>query len=308
MLRVYSCCSLKAMLLALLFAMRSFAFVAPCAVRKLSIKWSLFSAVPTSGSAAVRMQVPTPTSALELQMLSFYHFHEIQDPLQTRNQLFQSLMDLPGLRGTLYIATEGINAQVALPPIHVNEFLTTVQENLPFGFSPNLGDVVDIQQPTFDRFIVRTRNAVLRDGLQHPLNWSDAGEELSPDQWHTQIKEVPMLIDCRNAYESEFGSFRDAIPLDTNVFSESWERLEQITFRVDKDTPIHIFCTGGIRCVKVGAYLKQKLGFQDVRRLEHGIIGYEKWAEDRCDDMVWEGENFLFDKRRILDANQAKSD
>ena len=117
-----------------------------------------------------------------------------------------------------------------------------------------------------------------------------------------------MLIDCRNAYESEFGSFRDAIPLDTNVFSESWERLEQITSRVDKDTPIHIFCTGGIRCVKVGAYLKQKLGFQDVRRLEHGIIGYEKWAEDRCDDMVWEGENFLFDKRRILDANQAKSD
>ena len=305
MLRVNRLCSLKLLLLVLLFSSRSLAFVA---LRNRSIEWRLFSVVPTSGSAAVRMQVPTPSSALELQMISFYQFHRIHDPLQTRNQLFQSLMDLPGLRGTLYVATEGINAQVAVPPIHVNKFLSTVRDHLPFDFSPNIGDVVDIHQPTFDRFIVRTRNAVLRDGLEHPLNWSDAGQELSPDQWHTQIKEAPLLLDCRNAYESEFGSFQNAIPLDTNVFSESWERLEQMTSHVDKDMPIHIFCTGGIRCVKVGAYLTQKLGFHDVRRLEHGIIGYEKWAKERECDMVWEGENFLFDKRRILDAKEIKVD
>jgi predicted sulfurtransferase len=249
------------------------------------------------------MQVPTPTDASELQMLSFYKFHELSNPVSTRDALFDSLMDLPGLRGTLYVAAEGINAQVAVPPIHLDEFLSTVRENLPCTVNPNLGNVVNIEVPTFDRFIVRTRNAVLRDGLDSALDWENAGDELTAEQWHGELRNAPsFLLDCRNSYESEYGSFRDALPLETDVFSESWERLEKLTANVDKETPVHIFCTGGIRCVKVGAFLKQKLGFRDVRRLEHGIIGYEKWANDNSAESIWEGENFLFDKRRILDA------
>jgi predicted sulfurtransferase len=286
---------------------RSLAFVA---VRTIVVpfEWRLLSSIPTSGSMAVRMQVPTPTDATELQMLSFYKFHEISNPVLTRDALFDSLMDLPGLRGTLYVAAEGINAQVAVPPIHLDAFLSTVRGNLPCTVNPNLGNVVNLELPTFDRFIVRTRNAVLRDGLASALDWENAGDELKAEQWHGELRNAApsLLLDCRNAYESEYGSFRGALPLDTDVFSESWERLEELTADVDKDAPVHIFCTGGIRCVKVGAFLKQRLGFKDVRRLEHGIIGYEKWANENSAESIWEGENFLFDKRRILDAKDER--
>ena len=260
-------------------------------------------------SPAVRSQQPLPTDALELQMLSFYRFAPIEDPTKTRDELFSAVEHIPGLRGTIYLASEGVNAQLAVPcgePL--DSLLDACSHRLPFDpferNAPNLGDVVPISMPTFNRLIVRTRDAVLRDGLDsEDLDWDDAGLELTPTEWDQELRqpESLFLLDCRNLYESEHGSFSGATPLKTKVFQESWQELEEETKNVDKDQPIHIFCTGGIRCVKVGSYLKQKLGFSDVRRLEHGIIGYHRWASEHYQkesESVWEGENFLFDKRR----------
>ncbi len=102
-------------------------------------------------------------------------------------------------------------------------------------------------------------------------------------------------------YESDEGTFHGAIPLGTNTFQESWEPLKELTRELDRNEPVHIFCTAGIRCVKVGAYLKQWLGFTDVRRLQHGVIlGYQQWLADHPEgSSVWEGDNFIFDKRRF---------
>lgn len=242
-------------------------------------------------------------------MLSFYHFEALEDPLKARNDLFESVRHIPGLRGTFYLAKEGINAQMAVPP---GEPLVTLLDAcstvLPFdqfvGNRPNLGDIVSVETPTFNRLIVRVRDYILRDGLSDniSLDWADAGPELSPSDWHNQVqREGTILLDCRNAYESEEGTFDGAVPLGTDTFQDTWEKLDEITTDLPRDAPVHIFCTGGIRCVKAGAYMKQHLNFSDVRRLEHGIVGYEKFLKEHPEmgPSKFQGDNFLFDKRRF---------
>jgi len=287
----------------------------------------------------------------KLQLLSFYHFVQISRPDDLRDTVFERLKTIPGLRGTVYVAKEGINAQFAVP---VGKSLDNLlqafgRENgydsdnveggcLPFdSFEknlPNMGSVVDGDTPTFDRLIVRTRNYILRDGMNlndkggedSLLDWSDAGIELDPSEWDEQLrgrKDI-QLLDCRNDYESDQGSFVSAKPLNTQTFADTWSALDSKVKAksLDPSKPVYIFCTGGIRCVKVGAYLKQNLGFGDVRSLKHGIIGYERWSGDGRDiaedegeggcggnndennkggerETLWIGENFLFDKRRF---------
>jgi UPF0176 protein len=294
--------------------------------------------LPTSGSSAVRsIRPPSLTDATEkLQLLSFYRFTPIADPESIRDTLFEKLKTIPGLRGTVYIAKEGINAQFS---VSVGDALQNLLETfgekgcLPFDTfaqnPPNLGTVVEGTVPTFDRLIVRTRDYILRDGIlpqkgddDSVLDWSDAGVELDAKDWDEQLRlgttsdEKIQLLDCRNTYESDQGTFRSSTPLNTQTFSETWSLLDtQVESNsLDPNEPVYIFCTGGIRCVKVGAYLKQRLGFQDVRSLKHGIIGYERWANDErvlkendCgsneeEEDLWVGENFLFDKRRFAEG------
>ena len=273
---------------------------------------------PTGGSSAVLSQKPSPTDATHLQMLSFYHFEAIGDPLNARNDLFAALQGIPGLRGSVYIAKEGVNAQMAIPEKSIDEFLDACSTALPVDpflcSPPNLGDVVPITTPTFNRLIVRVRDYVLRDGLEDGLDWNDAGPELSPAEWHEDVSGSEssklVLLDCRNDYESDQGTFRGAKPLGTKTFQETWSAIEEKTKGLPRDQPLHIFCTGGIRCVKVGAYLKQELGFSNVRRLQHGIIGYEKWIHEEQESekgSLWEGENFLFDKRRLGEDDDSES-
>ena len=83
-----------------------------------------------------------------------------------------------------------------------------------------------------------------------------------------------MILDCRNSYESDVGAFKGAVPLGTTVFRDTWDALGRVLDGKPKDTPLLTYCTGGIRCVKVGAYLTQKLGYTNVGRLEGGIVNY----------------------------------
>jgi len=296
--------------------------------------------------------LPVPTES-KLQLLSFYHFIPIFEPDEFRDTLFERLQTISGLRGTVYIAKEGINAQFAVPTGELDNLIRVFGRKnyedigggcLPFDAfeknPPNMGNVVDGGTPTFDRLIVRTRDYILRDGItfddkeseDSKLDWSDAGIELDPPQWDEQLRQRKniQLLDCRNKYESDQGSFVSAKPLNTQTFGETWEVLDsQVKSQsLDPSEPVYIFCTGGIRCVKVGAYLKQHLGFDDVRSLRHGIIGYERWdgddslvsdnddgnsgSDDAQDnqggrDSLWRGDNFLFDKRRFHDTSKKES-
>jgi UPF0176 protein len=212
--------------------------------------------IVTGGSSAVKSQRPLPATSEELQMLSFFHFDEIEDPIRYRDDLFESLRTIPGLRGTIYLAHEGVNAQLAVPPgKELDLLLNTCSTILPFDpfavDGPNLGGIVKIDKPTFNRFIVRVRDRVLRDGnisAAYTLDWTDAGEEISASEFHEQIKqEGILLLDCRNSYESDEGTFAGATPLGTNTFQDSWEKLDEITDGISRDAPVFMYCTGGIR-------------------------------------------------------------
>jgi UPF0176 protein len=293
-------------------------------------------------SPAVRsIRLPSNTTDQKLQLLSFYRFVPIDNPESIRDALFEKLKTIEGLRGTVYVAKEGINAQFAVPEYSLRELLNTFNKAgecdgavLPFNSfekeAPNMGSVVDEGVPTFDRLIVRTRDNILRDGIAPTeengsvLDWTNNGVELDAKDWDEQLRplvnddEKIQLLDCRNSYESDQGSFIHSTPLDTQTFSETWDMLDGKvkSNSLDPSKPTFIFCTGGIRCVKVGAYLKQRLGFDDVRSLKHGIIGYQRWKNDgqqfngtpdnsaQNNESLWVGENFLFDKRRF--ANEDK--
>jgi len=288
----------------------------------------------TQGSSAVRsLKPPLPTDAKQLQLLSFYRFIPVDDPNIIRDALFNKLALIEGLRGTVYIASEGLNAQFAVPlgePLDKLLFAFGGGDSscLPFDMfeknRPNMGHVVDSKTPTFDRLIVRTRDYILRDGINlsedgevaTTFDWGDSGIEIDAEEWDCQLRSQPniQLLDCRNAYETDKGSFVSATPLNTNTFSETWSVLDsQVELQtLNTDEPVYIYCTGGVRCVKVGAYLKQKLGASDVRSLRHGIIGYENWSEDQEEDpehkSLWQGDNFLFDKRRFAKESNESSD
>jgi predicted sulfurtransferase len=92
------------------------------------------------------------------------------------------------------------------------------------------------------------------------------------------------------------------------MFQESWDPLRELKQELDRNEPVDILCTGGNGCVKVSAYLKQRLGFTDVRRLQHGIVGYQQWLADLpAESSIWEGSNFLFEKRSVEEIEEEDS-
>jgi predicted sulfurtransferase len=208
----------------------------------------------------------------------------------------------------------------------------------------NVGDVVDGSTRPFRKRVVKARAQVLTDGLASPLDWARSGVDVPPEEWDEALREEgALLLDCRNAYESEVGSFvvpasggraeEPAEPLDTEVFAESWDVLRERLAAVPKDTPILTYCTGGIRCVKVNAFLEQEMGFGNTKKLRDGIIGYMRHKEEAAaqeaaaaahaaahdgaapaaDGAVarvgaWRGANFVFDERTTVMPRRAAHD
>lgn len=164
--------------------------------------------------------------------------------------------------------------------------------------------------PPFRNLHVRVRGQVVADGLDKPLDWEKAGYDMPPLEWHAKLKEarekraagekdVPLILDCRNEYETDVGRFEGAEPLNTESFRESWDVFKERLKDTPKDAPIMTYCTGGIRCVKVGAYLTQEMGFTNVSRLAGGIIAYDRTLneQDEEEEPMFKGTNFVFDGR-----------
>ena len=233
---------------------------------------------------------------------TFYKFAEnkLVDP-ESVVTLAKEKLSILQLKGTLIFAKEGINAQVTMRDKDIPTFKQLLSEVHPFlsNINLNIGERkhIDIRtQPLpFKRMIIRTKSEILTDGIDDDIDWTDAGPELDSPIWHNELSTIKdnnnnnnsisssnktIVLDCRNGYESEMGTFEHAQPLNTTKFSESWDVLENILEDIPKDTRILTFCTGGIRCVKVNAYLRQKLGYTNTGRLKDGIVAYERWVDE----------------------------
>jgi predicted sulfurtransferase/predicted O-methyltransferase YrrM len=246
-----------------------------------------------------------PSDSSSYTMVSFFSFHPIQNPKEVQDELFALWNPMKAL-GRVYVAREGINAQMAIPSNIFDYFQVKTKElkyfeESRFNTDPEMPKDLFLELKPFRNLHIRLRSQIVSDGLLNDeslttenipkndisssetssasINWRDSGSPLTPLQWHEAlVKEGSniTLLDCRNSYESDIGVFENAVPLNTTLFSESWSALNDVLQDIPKDKPIYTYCTGGIRCVKINAFLKQKLGFENTFRLEGGIIAYRR--------------------------------
>ena len=278
------------------------------------------TAPPSSSLAFNASRLFTSVSFFLFTPLTDSHIDRLLSRAQTGLASFSA-------KGTLLIAPEGINGQFCVPSDHIEHFrdclvaIDSTFEAVDFNFG-NTTTYYEREFP-FKKLSVKRKKFILTDNHNISLNLSDDyGREASAEEWHLLVTgnngskvEKPrntVLIDCRNDYESDIGAFEGAVPLNTKVFSDSWEALDSLLEGVDPtNTTLLTYCTGGIRCRKTNAYLRQKKGFKDVVSLKHGIIGYERWVSGRKEvekeeiESAFKGRNYLFDRSKMEKQQQA---
>ena len=226
--------------------------------------------------------------------VSFYKYHQIENPQGFRDDLFARWSEL-GVLGRTYIASEGINAQISIP---TERFEVFVQDLFTIDFlnGIRLNTAVD-EGKSFYALKVKLRNKIVADGIEDPdFDPSNTGKYLNAEEWNQQLADPnTVVVDMRNHYESEVGHFSGAICPDVDTFREELQVVEDI-LQNDKDKKVLMYCTGGIRCEKASAYMKHK-GFENVYHLESGIIKYARDAKANDLDIKFKGVNFVFDER-----------
>lgn len=234
----------------------------------------------------------------EIVIAAFYKFTPLVDLEDTRLEYLKE-MNSRGIKGTLILASEGINGSFAGDRTEMDIFYAYLRSQ------PGLSDLYfretfDSEMP-FDKAKVKLRKEIVTMGVEALDPNQEAGEYLSPEAWDALIQDPEvLLIDTRNDYEYELGSFKNAINPSTDNFRDFPAYVEQ-HLKDKKDKKIAMFCTGGIRCEKSTAYLK-RLGFDNVYHLQGGIIRYLQDKKDKHDSL-WSGDCFVFDERVAIDSN-----
>ena len=228
--------------------------------------------------------------------VSFYSYVIIKDPNKLRDDLYRDWLEL-GVLGRIYLANEGINAQLSVPEHNWEKFKTNVYTNKYFSKIPFKIGLED-QKDSFFKLTIKVRKQIVADGLKaNEYDVTNVGKHLTAKQWNKAMENGAIVVDMRNHYESEIGKFKGAICPDVETFKEELPLVKDI-LKGKEEEPILLYCTGGIRCEKTSAYLKHH-GFQDVNQLHGGIIDYARQLKE--DDTLsnnYIGKNFVFDERR----------
>jgi UPF0176 protein len=227
--------------------------------------------------------------------ISFYCYHPISDPQSFRNDLFLRFSQLEVV-GRIYIAQEGINAQLALPSIHFEAFKAAVY-TIDFLNGIRLNIAIEEKQKSFIKLDIKVRAKIVADGIEDAtFSLQNSGNYLDAAAWNDMMeKPDSVVIDMRNHYESEVGRFVGASCPDTDTFREELARVLDL-YKEEKDKPILMYCTGGIRCEKASAWMKHN-GYNEVYHLEGGIINYVNQVNESSLDNKFKGVNFVFDQR-----------
>ena len=230
---------------------------------------------------------------------SFYKFQTIDDLYEMQLKLQKLTYNTP-VKGTLLIAKEGINGSLSGTKEDICNIKLFISELFPAMIYNSIPSPI----VAFKKMKVKVRKeiVVLKWGKFDPENRPGT---LSPEKWHQFIqKEDTSIIDIRNDYEVILGSFKNSINPKTRHFSQFKEWAKRNLKGKDKESNIAIFCTGGIRCEKGGAYIKS-LGFKNVFQLQGGILNYLNEVPKKKE--AWEGDCFVFDDRVLVNHDLTPS-
>ncbi len=227
--------------------------------------------------------------------LSFYRYHFIEDVKTFRDVLYLELDKLK-VWGRIYLASEGINAQLSLPSENL-ENLKNYLYSIPFLNGVRLNIAIEDDGKSFFKLKILIRKKIVADGLDDStFDSSNCGIHLNAAEFNAFAdKPETIVVDMRNHYESEIGHFKNALIPDVDTFREALPVVEKI-LASKKEVPIIMYCTGGIRCEKASAYYKH-IGFKNVFQLNGGIIEYARQVKEQGLQNKFIGKNFVFDER-----------
>lgn len=243
------------------------------------------------------LQDPTPRKTV-----SFYCYFPISDPPAFRDEWYRQLAGF-GVLGRIYVASEGVNAQVSVPVAQFEAFRQYLYSIRPLD-GLRLNVAVDDDGKSFYVLDIKVRPKIVADGIDDSsFSMERKGKYVNAEQFN-ELTTHPdtVVIDMRNHYEYEVGHFDKAIEIPSDTFRE------QLPMAVDmmsdnRERPIIMYCTGGIRCEKASAYMLHH-GFTNVYHLEGGIIHYSNQVREKGLPNKFRGKNFVFDQRlgeRITD-------
>lgn len=228
--------------------------------------------------------------------VSFYKYFQIADPKAFRDQLYQGLTAFK-VFGRVYVAHEGINAQISVPASQYDKMKAWL-----YGFDPALNNLrmniaLDDDGKSFWVLRLKVRDRIVADGIADgTFDASDVGQYLKAAEVNAMLDDPEaVFVDMRNHYEYEVGRFDNALEVPADTFRD------QLPMAVDmlqdkKDKKIVMYCTGGIRCEKASAWMRHN-GFEDVYHVEGGIIEYARRAREQGLPVRFKGKNFVFDER-----------
>nr|WP_051279094.1 rhodanese-related sulfurtransferase [Hellea balneolensis] len=233
---------------------------------------------------------------------ALYHFTRLTDYEQLKAPL-QDMCDLLGIKGTLLLAYEGINGTVAGPDNAIADLLTFLRAD------PRLQHLEHKESRSEDmpfyRMKVRLKREIVTMGVEGIDPNETVGTYVDPKDWNDLISDPDVvLIDTRNDYEVEIGTFKGALNPDTQTFREFPQWVEDNRENLNKPK-VAMFCTGGIRCEKASSFMKLN-GFDDVYHLKGGILKYLETQPEK--ESLWEGDCFVFDQRVAVKHGLEESD
>lgn len=228
--------------------------------------------------------------------LSFYRYVRIEDPQRFRDMLFERFSSL-GCLGRIYVASEGINAQMNVPKQYWDQFDAFMRATPELSGVPYKIAVEEGVMPSFYKLTIKVKHKIVADGLDDSsFDVTNTGDYLSAKEMNEYIDDPDaIVVDMRNAYESEIGHFKKAILPQVDTFRDELAVVPEL-LKVHKNKKIALYCTGGIRCEKASAWLKHN-GFTNVRHLKGGIIDYKHQVAREGLENKFLGKNFVFDER-----------
>lgn len=227
--------------------------------------------------------------------ISFYQYFFIEDPQAFRDELYSNLHALK-VFGRIYVAHEGINAQLSVP-VSGFEALRMYLYSIPALDGLRLNIAVDDDGKSFWVLKIKVREKIVADGITDAtFDMRNKGRYVNAQEFNALTSDADtIVIDMRNHYEYEVGHFEQAIEVPSDTFREQLPMAVEM-MQANKEKNIIMYCTGGIRCEKASAFMLHQ-GFKNVFHLEGGIINYANTVKEKGLPNKFRGKNFVFDNR-----------